>query len=81
MDGTGMKLNSENDVSGWAAEALVITLKLEERDNTHVNHYIVHTASVHGEHRNILNSGEKKYRVGNDTCPPYKVVFCLSHTS
>lgn len=57
MDSTGMKLNSENDVSGRAAEALVITLKLHgKRDSTNVNHYIIHIASVHGEYRNIRNT-------------------------
>lgn len=49
MDSTGMKLHSKNDVSGRVAEALVITLELHGiTDNTSVNHYTIHTASVLG---------------------------------
>lgn len=46
MDSTGMKLHSENDVSGRAAEALVITLELHGKtDNTNVNHYVIDHSS------------------------------------
>lgn len=71
MDSTGMKLHSENYISGRAAEALVITLELHgKKDNANVNHYIIHTASVLREYRNVLNS-EKITGLEMFICPHF----------